>query len=362
MSESDTPTFKDDYVKSSCLSKLFLNWSISIMSYINRHKSLDDASQCPKMPEEVNSEHVVTKMEQALDEMVKKNPDFDYKNQMLYLLLRTFKWQISTVVFWGLMAEMVAITNLFFSSFFVKWLEEDGDEWAGYLYALGFVCLVYISQLFRVQYFFGANALGINVRKAASGIMYKKSLRLSQKSKAVSSTGKIVTIVSSELQTLDWGIQFSAFIIIGPISSTYGFCLIAINFQEGAAIGFLVFILMVVVQVLLSKCSLKWKRKEGAYSDKRIDVLGDSVNGIRTIKTYGWESPFEKLVKKFRNLQLKMIFNSHVINSIGHGIFQNGGFLIAIFIFSYHYLMDREFSYSRSLSTIGILGYLSQFG
>lgn len=191
--------------------------------------------------------------------------------------------------------------------------------------------------------------------------MYQKALRLSQKSKAISSTGKIVTIVSGELQTIEWGIQMAPYILIAPVSTLIAFCLIAINFQEAAAIGFIVFVFIIIAQILMSKVSLKWKIKEGAFSDKRIDILSDAVNGIRTIKTYGWEIPFQKLILKVRDSQLGMIFRSHVVSSIGHGVFQNGGFLIAISIFGYHYGMGREFSYSRSLSTISILGYLSQF-
>jgi hypothetical protein len=106
---------------------------------------------------------------------------------------------------------------------------------------------------------------------------------------------------------------------------------------------------------------LKWKYAEGRHSDRRIDALSDSVNGIRTIKTYGWELPFQKLINGHRSSQLKYIGFSHLVSAIGFSVFQNGGFLIALSIFGYHFGMDREFSYSRSLSTIAILGYLSQF-
>lgn len=170
-----------------------------------------------------------------------------------------------------------------------------------------------------------------------------------------------MTIVSGELQTIEWGIQLAPYIIIAPISTLIAFSLIAINFHEASAIGFIVFILIIVFQILLSKITQIWRCAEGKLSDKRMDVIYDYVNGARTIKTYGWETPFLNLIKKWRNLQLKYVGLSHIISAIGFGIFQNGGFLIAIAIFGYHYGMGREFSYSRSSSTIAILGYLSQF-
>jgi ABC-type multidrug transport system fused ATPase/permease subunit len=174
-----------------------------------------------------------------------------------------------------------------------------------------------------MNYFFNAIYLGINIRKAVSCIMYKKALRLSQKSKAESSTGKMVTIVSSELQTIDWGIQMVPFIIIAPISTVIAFGFIALDFKEGAAIGFVGFVLIMLAQMMISKATQVWKYNEGKFSDKRIDIITDSVNGARTIKIYGWETPFQNLIRKWRNIQLKYIGLSHCILSFGFSIFQN---------------------------------------
>ena len=280
---------------------------------------------------------------------------------MTTVIIKAFKWQIIKTVIFGTAGELFAVTNLFFTSFFISWLQSGTEKWLGFVYALVFCMIFYIQQLNRVYYFFWANQLGINIRKAVSGLMFKKALKFSQKSKAISSTGRIVTIVSSELQSIDWGIQFAPYIVVAPISTLFAFALIAINFEEAAIIGFGVFIAIMVAQFLISKATVGWKTKEGYYSDKRVDLIKDIVNGIRTIKIYGWELPFQDLIKKYRNSQLLVLLKSHISNSTGNSIFQNGGLLMAIAIFGYHFGREKEFSYSRSLSTLAILGYLSMY-
>jgi hypothetical protein len=47
------------------------------------------------------------------------------------------------------------------------------------------------------------------------------------------------------------------------------------------------------------------------------------------------------------------------MNSTGAGVFLNGGLVIAIVVFGYHYAMGREFVYSRSLSAFTMMNYLS---
>ena len=65
-------------------------------------------------------------------------------------------------------------------------------------------------------------------------------------------------------------------------------------------IGFIVGIIIIVFMYFGSGCIKNFKYNEGFYSDKRLKVLSDIINGIRTIKAYAWETPFFKLVNKFR--------------------------------------------------------------
>jgi ATP-binding cassette, subfamily C (CFTR/MRP), member 4 len=209
------------------------------------------------------------------------------------------------------------------------------------------------------MFFFYSTTTGTNIRKAITGMIFKKVLKFNQKSMAKASTGKIITIVSGELSVVEVGLVLAPYIVIAPISTIVAFVFISIDFYEGAAIGFVMYILIVILQWLMARLTVKWKYQEGMFSDKRVKVINDAVNWIRTIKTYGWEKPYMSLVKKWRWKQLGMLIRNHVINAIGSGIFLNGGFVIALVIFSYHYGLEREFDYSRSLSTIALLSYLS---
>ena len=184
-------------------------------------------------------------------------------------------------------------------------------------------------------------------------------MKFNQKSLAKASTGKIVTIVSGELQAIEMALTMMPYVIISPITTSIAFILIGINFKEACVLGFVTFILIVICQWILSKFTVRWKYKEGVYSDKRTKIITDSINGIRTIKAYAWEVPFMKLIQKWRRSQLGMLIRNHLINAVGAGIFMNSGFLIVLVIFGYHFGMGREFDYARSLSTITILSYLS---
>lgn len=261
---------------------------------------------------------------------------------------------------YGLIAEVIGVVNLFMTSFFVRWIADDNaSDGYGFLYAGINLALVASGIIARHRFFFWSTCLGVNIRKGLYGIIFKKVLKFNQKSLAQASTGKIVTIVSGELQVIEQGIGITPYVIIAPISTTLAFILIGINFKEGAALGFATFILIVVCQYLMAKVTVKWKYNEGVFSDKRVKSITDAINGIRTIKAYGWEIPYNKVVKSIRSKQFNYLIKNHLMNAIGSGIFMNGGFIIVLVIFGYHYGMGREFDYSRSLSTVSLLSYLS---
>ena len=96
--------------------------------------------------------------------------------------------------------------------------------------------------------------------------------------------------------------------------------LLAFIFEEGAIFGFIVGVIILFVLYVLSSYVKKYKYNEGYYSDKRLKVLSDIINGIRTIKAYAWELPFYKLINKFRNKMVKYTFKLELLESIMWGV------------------------------------------
>ena len=359
MDKKARETFNDDFKNSGFFSEMLFSYVRGVIAYVYQHKTLHDVKQCVDQPEKESTDRLSNKFLENLQGRIDKG-NFDYKYGVIKLVFQTFKEGIFKVCFYGTVAEILSVINLFVTSFFISWLQDDDEEdWVGFLYTIIISLTVLIALAFRHRYFHWGTTTGLNIRKAIAGAIFKKVLKFNQKSLAKASTGKIVTIVSGELQVIESGLVLAPYIIIAPISTTLAFVLIGLDFKEAAALGFITYVVIVILQALIAKCTVKWKYREGMNTDKRVKIMTDCINGIRTIKSYGWEYPYRNLVQKARNNQLKYLYKNHLVNAIGSGLFMNGGFVIAFVIFTYHYGMDREFSYSRSLSTIALLSYLS---
>lgn len=68
-----------------------------------------------------------------------------------------------------------------------------------------------------------------------------------------------------------------------------------------AVYTFLIWLLVVVLQMICNKIGERLKEKESILSDQRMKLVNDLVTGIRTIKSYAWENHYLKKIRLLRN-------------------------------------------------------------
>ena len=153
---------------------MFFTWCNPIIAYVNKTNNLQHASQCAEMAEKHSTDNLTSRIISNYDYM-RNTPKFDYRWSIVKLMLKTFKLETVLIISLGCLVELLSLSNVFLISFFVDWIkDEDSNTWTGFAYVLLISGLLIISLAFRQQYFFYGKVFGINIRKAISGLVYKK--------------------------------------------------------------------------------------------------------------------------------------------------------------------------------------------
>lgn len=140
---------------------------------MNKTKNLQHAGQCVEMEEKYSTQKVTSSLIAHLYSML-DSPEFDYRWSFVKLMLKAFKLEIISIILLGCSVELISLSNIFLTSFFVDWIKDgDSSVWPGFFYALSIGGLLLSSLVLRQQYFFYGKIIGINVRKAISGMIYK---------------------------------------------------------------------------------------------------------------------------------------------------------------------------------------------
>jgi hypothetical protein len=88
-----------------------------------------------------------------------------------------------------------------------------------------------------------------------------------------------------------------------------------------------------------------------------MKLVTDLVAGIRTIKSYGWESHYLKKIVAARAKQEKYVYLLNTIGSIGFTVFQNFGLVAVMLIFVPMWYQGLPITEDLSFSLLAMLYY-----
>ena len=73
------------------------------------------------------------------------------------------------------------------------------------------------------------------------------------------------------------------------------------------------------------------------YTDGRIKLMNEILNGIKILKFYAWEKAFLEQVLGYREKELNALKKSQVLYSISIASFNSSSFLVSIVRFKCNY-------------------------
>nr|XP_039260104.1 multidrug resistance-associated protein 4-like [Styela clava] len=197
-------------------------------------------------------------------------------------------------------------------AYLVKYFENQSvtPVWHAYACAAGISVVTILLVFIHHQYFHETRTIGWLMRASTCALMYKKTLRLSQKSLNNTTTGKIVNLGATDVLRFDLLPMFLHYLWVGPLK-----CLIVgiILWQEiGIAVltGMGVLILIMILQTFCGWAFGKFRSMTAVITDKRIRLMNEVITGMRIIKMYAWEKPFAKHVLNTRRKEVQKILLS----------------------------------------------------
>uniref|UniRef100_A0A4W4G3P4 ABC-type glutathione-S-conjugate transporter n=1 Tax=Electrophorus electricus TaxID=8005 RepID=A0A4W4G3P4_ELEEL len=219
--------------------------------------------------------------------------------------------------------------------------DEDAPLWKGHLFAVTLFLLSCLQSLFNHQYMYTCFTVGMRVKTAIMGLIYRKTLIINSAARRACTVGEIVNLVSADTQKLmDFVVYFNA-VWLAPIE--IGLCLFFLwqrlgpSALAGIATVILIFPLNGLIAKMRSKLQVQMK-----YMDGRIKLMNEILNGIKILKFYAWEKAFQEKVLAYREEELKALKKSQILYSISIASFNSSTFLIAFAMFGVYVLTDEK--------------------
>ncbi|CAH1180472.1 unnamed protein product [Phaedon cochleariae] len=185
--------------------------------------------------------------------------------------------------------------------------ESDTTKTDALYYAGGIVLCNITVTVIMSQYFINCMHAGMRVRTAVCALMYRKSVKLSKTALGDSPPGKVVNLLSNDVNRFDMASMMIHQLWIGPISAAIVMYYLYLNAGLPGIAGIAVIIVMSPLQAYGGKLAAKFRKQTALKTDERIRLMDEVICGIQVIKMYAWEIPFNKLVGLARRAETKII-------------------------------------------------------
>jgi len=200
------------------------------------------------------------------------------------------------------------------------------EEETSRLEGIKLVAIFFFSQLLaqniRNRYILGGFFTTVKLRRTLVAALYDKVAKLSMKSMTETNSGKLISLISADLFSVERGLSFFPLLVAAPIINfiAYGFIYQMVGFYY-TLVAFGCWILLLALQYCSSIFLKNLKLKESAMNDERLKIVNDMVVGCRTIKCYGWENHYLEKINRIRNEQMKLVIKFNVVQSFGTSFF-----------------------------------------
>jgi ABC-type multidrug transport system fused ATPase/permease subunit len=198
----------------------------------------------------------------------------------------------------------------------IQFMSNDLPTYYGYIYALGLFAALMTMTIAENAYFDRCVKTGVRLRASLVPAIYRHALRMSNQARQDRSIGAIVNHMASDTEKLQLFTQSVNNLWSAPFRLILGLYLLISSLGIAGIFGLLAVILLIPLQTWCIKRAAVIFKEVMARSDVRIKVINEVLGGMRVIKYYAWEAPFEEKVRGLREAELSELKKSQTFRAL----------------------------------------------
>ncbi|XP_030818044.1 canalicular multispecific organic anion transporter 2 [Camarhynchus parvulus] len=276
-------------------------------------------------------------------EVLIRDKKHNRKPSFLKALLRTFGPYFLIGSFFKLIQDLLSFVNPQLLSVLIGFIKnKDAPAWWGFLIAaLMFICAV-LQTLVLHQHFQYCIVTGMRLRTGITGVIYRKSLVITNSAKRSSTVGEIVNLMSVDAQRFMDLMTFLNMLWSAPLQIFLALYFLWQTLGPSVLAGVAVMVLLIPFNSAIAIKTRAFQVEQMRYKDSRIKLMNEILGGIKVLKLYAWEPSFSEKVLEIRKNELKVLKKSAYLNSLSTFAWISAPFLVALTTFAVYVSVDEK--------------------
>ena len=175
--------------------------------------------------------------------------------------------------------------------------------------------------------------IGIQSRNCLITAIYAKALRLSPKARQERSTGQIVNLMSTDASKIDSALGWALTIVACLLQIVIAVGLLLNTLGVSSLAGIAVVIILIPVQGKVVGILQSIRKKAVLWTDRRVKLSNEILQGIKVIKVYAYETAFLKRLTAIRLDEMALVRRGQYVRAGAVTIAQFGPILMSLVAF-----------------------------
>jgi ATP-binding cassette, subfamily C (CFTR/MRP), member 4 len=139
-------------------------------------------------------------------------------------------------------------------------------------------------------------------------LMIKKIVELPHHSIKRAQIGKILNLISNDLNMMEDKIQYVSKGFVIPFYVFGTIALLIVRYGLAGLAGTVALLILTFMGLAMTIVNSRILIKINAYKDERVKLITEVIEGVKFIKTYAWEKAFQKIISKVREMEIKQYY------------------------------------------------------
>ncbi|XP_050071798.1 ATP-binding cassette sub-family C member 4-like [Anopheles maculipalpis] len=254
-----------------------------------------------------------------LERQWKRQQELSHSPSLIRAIFRTLWKEWFTLSVLALLAEVVLrlLQPIFLGRLLLYFREGSNMTHEDALYYAG--CMVAVRAIIVIcdnQYGIISVLTGVKAKIAVCSVVYRKSLRLARNALGDTSPGKVVNLMSNDVNRFDIASYLVCFMWTSPIVMLLAALLLWYEIGWSGVMGLVAIVIITPIQSYTGTLTSRYRLRTALKTDERIRLMDEIIAGIAVIKMYAWERPFAKLISLARRKEMKEVLKSGYLRAL----------------------------------------------
>jgi ATP-binding cassette subfamily C (CFTR/MRP) protein 4 len=195
-------------------------------------------------------------------------------------------------------------------------------------------------------------------RVAGVALLFRKALRLSLRSVAGESAGKLVNVAATDLDRLTKLSQMGAYLFLAPLEAAAVTAMIWIRLGPSSLAGLGVLAALCSWQGVFGTLFGRLRARAAAAADERLRVTASVVTGARVFKACAWEARAAEGVNVARAAEMDAVRAAARLRAINEGVFTAAPLLSSGAVFLARVLSGGSLKAADVFVCVALLSFL----